>query len=59
MHVFLLHMTDMMLLGFACNVNHVIMMSVAFTFHLCCIGMRCHDVIGVHSDVIMDHFALA
>ena len=33
---------------FAYNVNHIIMMSVAFAFHLCREGMRWHDVIGVH-----------
>ena len=30
------------------NANHVIMTSSAFTFHSCHIGMRWHDVIGVH-----------
>ena len=29
------------------NVNHVIMMSLAFTFHSCQLKMRWHDVIGV------------
>ena len=33
---------------FTNKVNHVIMTSSAFTFHLCHIGMRWHDVIGVH-----------
>ena len=33
---------------FAYNVNHIIMMSLAFVFHSCHIGMRWHDIIGVH-----------
>ena len=33
---------------FAYDANHVTMMSPAFVFHLCHIGMMCHDVIGVH-----------
>ena len=32
---------------FASCVNHVIMMSPAFAFHLCHVGMRWHDVISV------------
>ena len=32
---------------FAYDANHVTMTSPAFMFHLCCIGMRWHDVIGV------------
>ena len=32
---------------FAYIANHVIMTSLVFTFHLCHIGMRWHDVIGV------------
>ena len=32
---------------FAYDVNHVTMMSPAFMFHSCHIGMRWHDVIGV------------
>ena len=32
---------------FTHNANHVIMMSLAFTFHLCHVGMRWHAVIGV------------
>ena len=32
----------------AYDANYVIMTSPAFTFHLCHIGMRWHDVIGVH-----------
>ena len=32
---------------FTYDVNHVTMMSPAFTFHSCHIGMRWHDVIGV------------
>ena len=41
-------MTHMASLGFTYNVDHVIMMSSAFVFHLCHVGMRWHDVIGVH-----------
>ena len=33
---------------FTCDANHVTMMSPAFTFHFCHVGMRWHDVIGVH-----------
>ena len=33
---------------FAYDANHVTMASPAFAFHLCHIGMRWHDVIGVH-----------
>ena len=32
---------------FAYDVNHITMTSPAFTFHLCHIGTRWHDVIGV------------
>ena len=32
---------------FAYDVNHVTMTSPAFTFHLCHIEMRCHDIISV------------
>ena len=32
---------------FASCVNHVTMMSPAFAFHSCHVGMRWHDVIGV------------
>ena len=35
-------------LGFAYNVNHVIMTSSAFMFYPCHIGMWWHDVTGVH-----------
>ena len=33
--------------SFACDANHITMMSPAFTFHSCHIGMRWHDIIGV------------
>ena len=33
---------------FAYDVHHVIMTSLAFAFHSCHIGMRWHDIIGVH-----------
>ena len=33
---------------FAYDVNHVTMMSPVFTFHSCHVGMRWHDIIGVH-----------
>ena len=33
---------------FANDVNHVIMMSLVFAFHSCQVGMRWHDIIGVH-----------
>ena len=33
---------------FAYNANHVIMMSSAFAFHSCHVGVRWHDIIGVH-----------
>ena len=33
---------------FAYDVNHITMMSTAFMFHSCHVGMRWHDVIGVH-----------
>ena len=33
---------------FAKNVNHIIMTSSAFMFHLRHVGMMWHDVIGVH-----------
>ena len=33
---------------FTYDVKHVTKMSPAFAFHLCYIGMRWHDVIGVH-----------
>ena len=46
-HKCVLYMPDMMSLGFTYNVNHVIMMSVAFALHSCHIGIRWHDVIGV------------
>ena len=42
------HMPNMTSHGLAYNVNHIIMMSSAFTFHSCYVGMRWHDVIGVH-----------
>ena len=32
---------------FAYDVKHVTMMSPAFVFHSCHVGMRWHDVIGV------------
>ena len=32
---------------FTFDANHVIMMSLVFTYHLCHIEMRWHDVIGV------------
>ena len=32
---------------FTYDVNHIIMMSPEFAFHLCHIEMRWHDVIGV------------
>ena len=32
---------------FTYDANHITMMSPAFTFHLCHIGMRWHDIIGV------------
>ena len=32
---------------FTYNVNHVIMTSLSFAFHLCHVGMRWHDIIGV------------
>ena len=38
----MLHMPNVMLFGFAYNANHM-----AFTFHSCHVGMRCHNVIGV------------
>ena len=31
----------------AYDANHVTMMSPVFTFHLCHVGMRWHDIIGV------------
>ena len=34
---------------FAYDANHVTMMSLAFAFHLCHIGMRWHEVIIVHA----------
>ena len=33
---------------FAYDANHITMMSPTFTFHSCHVGMRWHDVIGVH-----------
>ena len=33
---------------FASCANHVTMMSPAFAFHSCHVGMRWHDVFGVH-----------
>ena len=30
------------------DMSHITMMSPAFAFHLCHIGIRWHDVIGVH-----------
>ena len=33
---------------FAYDVSHVTMMSPAFVFHMCHVGMRWHDIIGVH-----------
>ena len=32
---------------FTGDVNHITMMSAAFAFHSCHVGMRWHDVIGV------------
>ena len=33
---------------FTYDVNHITMTSPAFVFHSCHIGMRWHDIIGVH-----------
>ena len=33
---------------FTYNANHVIMILSAFVFHFCDVGMRWHNVIGVH-----------
>ena len=33
---------------FTYDANHVTMMSLAFTFHLCHVEMMWHDIIGVH-----------
>ena len=33
---------------FTYNVNHVITTPAAFVFHLCHVGIRWHDIIGVH-----------
>ena len=41
-------MPNVMSLGLAYNVNHVIMMSLAFMFHSCHVQIRWHDGIGVH-----------
>ena len=43
----MLHMPNVMSLGFAYNANHIIMMSLAFAFHSYHVGTRCHNVIGV------------
>ena len=46
---------------FANKANYVIIASFAFVFHSCHVGMRWHDVIGVHvheHHVIMVCFAL-
>ena len=47
MHMRKSHMADMTSLGFTYTVNHIVMMSLAFAFHLCHIGMMWHNVIGV------------
>ena len=50
MHHALVHascMLDVMSLGFALYTNHIIMMSLAFVFHLCHVGIRWHGIIGV------------
>ena len=33
--------------AFTYNVNHIMMMSLMFTFHLCHVQMRWHGIIGV------------
>ena len=33
---------------FTYDANHITMMSPAFAFHLCHVGMRWHDIISVH-----------
>ena len=34
--------------GFTYDMNHITMTSPAFAFHSCHIGMRWHDIIGIH-----------
>ena len=48
MHAHIMHMPDVTSQGSTKNVNHVIMMSLAFVFHSCHLGMTWHDVISVH-----------
>ena len=43
-----LHMPDVISLGLAYDENHIIMTSSVFAFHSCHVGMRWHDVVGVH-----------
>ena len=43
---------------FAYDVNHVTMMSPAFVFHSCQVGMRWHDVIGVCNGGTPHHHGL-
>ena len=47
--VHVLHIPDMMSLGFTCDVNHINMMSLEFAFNSHHVGMMWHDVIGVHA----------
>ena len=43
---------------FAYDANHVTMTSPAFVFHSCHIGMRWHDIIGVHIVGTPCHYGL-
>ena len=56
------HMTDVTSLRFAYDANHMIMMSSAFTFHSCHVGIcgMTSFVFTLHEHhVIMIHFTLA
>ena len=44
----LMHMPDVTSLGSHIMQNNIIMMSLAFAFHSCHVGIMWHDVIGVH-----------
>ena len=43
---------------FTYDVTHVTMTSPVFVFHLCHIGMRWHDIIGVHIVGTPHHYGL-
>ena len=43
---------------FAYDVNHITMMSPVLAFHSCHVGMRWHDVTGVHIECTPHHHGL-